>query len=149
MNIETVILRLEKTLDKIKSLKADEFYYGHFVSECNIELNCGTKCCVAGWYPKWFPEAELIWVNKIGIAGQFFDLVSKDPYSILEVLAFYHGVSHPTISALFYGKSLSDIFRPIDAHASLREVAERFEIIIRKLKEGDTKIRYDITGRIL
>lgn len=60
-----ILQRLKDTIDKAKELEPHQFNLENWVTEYNYKNNCGTVCCIAGWYPKWFPEAGLKWDGEL------------------------------------------------------------------------------------
>jgi hypothetical protein len=103
-----VISRLQKTLKNLKELPSRSFNYGNFVSKSKKLKDgstCGTVCCVAGWYPKWFPEAGLIWYDHT-LEAKSTPKENLDGYSndINITLAKYHGISFQLVDILFYGQ---------------------------------------------
>lgn len=100
-----VLRRLKKTITKLSKLKKENFNYELFVDKWNKEKQCGTVCCVAGWYPKWFPEAGLIWTKRShdlsagkGVNGGWSGIEYK--------LMKYHGLTEKAIGSIFYGRGL-------------------------------------------
>ena len=82
-----IIANLLTILNKVKTLKEEEFTFSTFVKES--KNGCGTICCVAGWFPKWFPNSPFRW--------------SKDgplTYSYLCVKGVFttHGIIFKTLS---------------------------------------------------
>lgn len=81
----------------IQQLEDKEFKYKNYVTRMN-KKGCGTVCCVAGWYPKYFPQTNLVW--RLG------NLRPKGDYTFTdEELIMYHGLDLGIISLLFYGQS--------------------------------------------
>lgn len=101
MNKHLVLGRLRATIEKLLMLPECQFAYDRYVTVANGE--CGTVCCVAGWYPQWFPEAGLKWQSY----GTHLDLISTshqdEYYNQQESLIDYHGLSENLIEVLFYG----------------------------------------------
>ena len=54
---------LEKLLNGLKTLTADEFDYNHYVSKFDKSNHCGTVCCAFGWMPRFVPESGVEWSN--------------------------------------------------------------------------------------
>lgn len=132
-----IVRRLKKTITRLNKLDRDKFDYSAFVGEFNQEKECGTVCCVVGWYPKWFPESNIKWVW--GGAD-----ISGGRVSVDRRLVNYHGVNEATIGTLFYGNSLWDNGKEIITSKSNmssvtpKQVAKRFEKVI-KLVQKDFK----------
>lgn len=110
MEKDIILGRLKDTIDHLKSLPEDQFDYGSYVSEFNSGSSCGTVCCVAGWYPKWFPEAVLEWYPtgerffSIRPSNHEEDETPFDVESQVELaLMQWHGLEESIISFLFYG----------------------------------------------
>jgi hypothetical protein len=47
---------LKLVRSKMDELKEEEFNFLELVSHYDIINDCGTVCCIAGWFPKWFPK---------------------------------------------------------------------------------------------
>lgn len=109
MELSLVLERLKATIEKMKTLKNTQFHYSVFVSKYDEKSECGTVCCVAGWYGNWFKEHGFFYYQE----NHFFDFRSIGRktesgvnYEIGEILGEYHGLSYSIISTLFYGKDL-------------------------------------------
>ncbi len=101
-----VLKRLNATLKKLIALPDNKFRYDNFVSKSKVvdkdtEQTCGTVCCVAGWYPAWFPEAGLIWddhgLESVKKTNNYDD-------DICNALMKYHGIGYHLTQVLFYGQ---------------------------------------------
>lgn len=104
MDTQLKIDRLQHTIDMLRTLKPDQFYYKSFVNE--MHGDCGTICCVGGWYPKWFPDAGLVWVKgslknvpTIGVLGRRH----IDLNDIIFRLMLWHDITNIECSHLFFG----------------------------------------------
>ena len=101
MEKKLVVKRLKDTLKKLKELEKAKFSYHRFVE--SYDGFCGTVCCVAGWYPKWFPESNLTWRKfHSSFMPGFVDLEFLEG-QICEALTIHHGISHELVQVLFYG----------------------------------------------
>lgn len=98
MNKKLILSRLWSTIEMLYQLKEEDFRYNSFIAESHN--HCGTVCCVAGWYPKYFPESGLRWMN--GEEG-ILQLDSGYPWDVNPKLIKHHGVSFYLIEILFYG----------------------------------------------
>jgi hypothetical protein len=131
---DAVADKLQLTLDQLKNLSEDYFCYEKFISKFDNKNQCGTICCVAGWYPKWFPHAGLKWTN----------LLPDNKTHVNDVCTFlanYHLLSRKVILDLFYGGNLlNDSYRfkikEISIESSKFEVEQRFSAIIALLRSG-------------
>lgn len=137
MKKELVIKRLEATIEKLKGLKESQFSYFTYVEAHDGQ--CGTTCCVAGWYPKWFPKSNLIW----GIVERFNEvhLNTCNKVSVQDALMDYHGIDIDLIDALFYGHGYAFLnIKHIDSadqrKTTIKEVIERFQIVLEAIKSG-------------
>jgi len=101
MEKKLVVKRLKDTLEKLKELEEENFSYNRFVK--SDDGFCGTVCCVAGWYPKWFPEANLIWRRCPYYPMKYFVDLEFSGGTIYEALSLYHGISEELAQVLFYG----------------------------------------------
>lgn len=104
MTKKLVLERLQATIDNLRSLPNSKFSYEVFVDQYDSKKECGTVCCVAGWYPKWFPKSGLIWEDDT------LSVKSRDK-EIDTVLKKHHGLSKELISILFYGQERTINYR--------------------------------------
>lgn len=132
MKKELIIKRLKATRAKMDELKEEQFDYEMFVSEWNEARTCGTVCCVAGWYPRWFPKA--------GVRFRHFRLIC--PPDMKAMLSKWHGVSFYIIDALFYGREFhseyhySNVYLSGGTELALWQVKARFDVIISAIERG-------------
>jgi hypothetical protein len=119
----------------LHNLKDNEFRYNTFVSRCDDKQTCGTTCCVAGWYPHYFPKSDLLWrpteMGNLRLEG-------KNMY-IEGALELYHGLSNAIIAALFYGDELRVekkvvLKDDVDMESTLSDVIHRFEVVINLIE---------------
>lgn len=136
MTKELILQRLLATINMLKELPERSFDYSNYVKEFDIENKCGTVCCVAGWYPKYFPEAGLVWQITTNNHELKIELESDIlGYGTFNDLVKYHGLSKNIIYALFYGSEFIpcniQMLRVQDAMYlfSLKGVIERFESV--------------------
>lgn len=100
-----VLKRLNATLKKLIALPDNKFYYSDFVRRSKVVdrktgETCGTVCCVAGWYPAWFPDAGLVWKDH-----GLHSVEESDSYDdISEAMQKYHGIGYNLTQVLFYGQ---------------------------------------------
>lgn len=102
----TVLKRLEATITMLHSLEPEQFDYSEFVRKGEIYNNkpCGTVCCVAGWYPLYFPKANLQWKameDRVELREEYMGR-----RTIKNRLIKYHGLHEDIISFLFWGTTL-------------------------------------------
>ena len=55
MTKQEIIDKLKLTRKHMDELREEQFDYSKIVAAFEFENNCGTVCCVLGWYPKWYP----------------------------------------------------------------------------------------------
>lgn len=103
MEKDLVIERLDNTIGMLKWLDPSAFDFTTWVSES--QRDCGTVCCVAGWYPKFFPEVGLYWGRDTVDSLNLYPRIGN---SIIGTLSVYHGLSEPLIAALFTNKLWRD-----------------------------------------
>jgi hypothetical protein len=126
-----ILSRLQDTIDKLKELDPSKFNYSHFIDEYDADKGCGTVCCVAGWYPTWFPLAHLRYLVSFGEV----ELISElgDPVDIQSALISFHGLGSVLVRALFYGDAdeaigIEELSSDDMRSAELKDVIKRFEI---------------------
>jgi hypothetical protein len=148
------IERLDATIEKIKTLKPEQFNYNAYVT--NEKDGCGTTCCIAGWYPVWFPESELTWAKTTANEWNKDTLLlicpectiktetfQRNSY-IIQRLSKYHHLAEFTIRSLFYGEGLSSksgddyILRsiPWGTDPEINHMLYRFETVRALLRIG-------------
>ena len=144
MNKYLILSRLWATVAKLLVLEPEKFNYRHWVSEFDKRQNCGTVCCVAGWYPAWFPEAGLVWKLREGKLG----LLPTTKRFVDDQLVNYHNLDYDVIDCLFYGAELNarKLYIPeVGMAASLEVVINRFKEVtqfIQELPEEELIIYY-------
>lgn len=137
MDQQLKIDRLAATIEKMKELREEQFNYTFFVSQFEEGKNCGTVCCVAGWYPKWFPESGIYW-------GQRTINPNDSLLQIKDRLSYFHGLNIEIIKYLFFGDgdsfdTLYTLFLegPISCVDNrISDVIKQFEFVLKILKEG-------------
>lgn len=124
MTRELILERLDATIKKLTTLKKEYFDYQYYVSEFDDQHSCGSVCCVVGWYPKWFPEVNIVYHDRtITINSE------ESIYHTLETLLMnYHGINYQLMKVLFYGRSFEegDIFVSNNSRNSLLQVRKVF-----------------------
>ncbi len=120
----------------LEGLKPEQFDYSEFVAKYDKAKECGTVCCVAGWYPKYIQEAGLYWDPKSSNG-----LVSKKTIRLSTALSEYHGLGEEVIDCLFYGYSFiseSDMYGAIySADSDLDDVTILFKKVYEGIDSGD------------
>lgn len=96
MKKELIIERLEATIKMLRQLKTEEFCYESLVDK--EDGDCGTVCCVAGWYPKYFPEHGFEWTRRKHARLMATGVDSHFPTALMK----YHGMRIELIEFLFY-----------------------------------------------
>lgn len=148
MNKQKILSRLQATIDQLEKLKPKQFDYSLYVSNYSKRHKCGTVCCVAGWYPKWFPESELEWVyDEMG----YINLYDKSrEYDTDEMLGIYHDLSNDIINFLFYGVGYRipklksyNIFKYLKSKKYNNKVAQILSKYQTKLKISENNIFID------
>ena len=117
----TPVEKLELILEKLKTLKPEQFVFYDFVEEYDTK-GCGTVCCVVGWFPRFFPNSGFKW--------QEGDLLSKIHNSTRTEKIQLHlkellGLPISWIEYLFFGDSQ----RPNNNLPSLEEDADLARVI--------------------
>lgn len=124
------IENLEKILERVKTLKPEQFNFESYVTEFDEEKGCGTVCCIAGYLPQWFPNCGLSYKNR----WEEMTIVSQD-HDITTHLKILVGLPYDWINYLFYGKSCPvDSLPQLKITSSLEEVMDAWEKTIEYLK---------------
>lgn len=133
LSLKTKIKRLEDTIKMVENLKDEEFYFGDFVKEGDAKNVCGTICCVAGWYPKYFPECGLAYeLDDSGNVDITYDI------GIRHTLCMWHGLKLGTIEAMIYPTWQDKINEKyLDSTATLQEILNLYNNILTRLKNGE------------
>jgi len=128
-------LSLQKLVEKSSVLPPEKFNYVKFVTATD-QKGCGTVCCLAGWYPKWFPEAGIEWECFNSSLSMLIDgKIQK-----------FHGISKTIVDAIFYGMKLKDdqkskIIVPdillSDAQNTPEYITKRIRIIQQSILAGE------------
>lgn len=154
MELQLILQRLKATIDKMETLSESQFNYLNIVTKFDFQENCGTVCCVAGWYPVWFPKEgfqyEIIYSDS-DIAGfDIVQVVDGIPYSgggQID-LCEYHGLSLSIIQTLFYGETLlaeNEVLVENDIENNLDTVIRVFKRVYELLEKGTIAPDYDDT----
>lgn len=143
---DLVLKRLWKTLEMIVNLEDEELYYDNFVNRYKYRDGCGTQCCVAGWYPKYFPESKLKWkkgdftgIVYLSVTGKVSKATPEQHFIYIEeALEKYHMLDNSILGFLFYGKNLNLQLRLTgDLYSVLKALVENgFERFIHKNYES-------------
>ncbi len=130
MNKDLVIKRLQATMEMLLALDESKFDYHSIVKQFD-ENECGTVCCVGGWYPKWFPESKLKWVmvNMLGSVKPHLTINNMS-----DKLEAWHGLNWYIISVLFYGEC--GLGLDGNLAASTEEVYKRFERVLNLIQSN-------------
>lgn len=109
--MNTVNQNLQIILDKFKEMiKPEEFDFGSFVEKFDYNNNCGTVCCVAGWFPRMFPNSGFVWQKLHRFAGSFhFDHPIGDNEEVL--MRLIGTTDQALIDYLFFGIIEEDSFK--------------------------------------
>lgn len=135
MEKQLIIERLQATINELEKLAPANFRFESYISE--YAGTCGTVCCVAGWYPRWFPDSELIWTvagsGDVELSSKFGMMTSSRYIKI--ALKEYHGLDGQTISALFFGTELENVLPNVGFHVvSLRDAIVRFKKVLNHIQ---------------
>ena len=95
--------KFEKIIAFLETLDEQQFNYEVYVTDFDKETNCGTVCCVGGWFPRIFPE-DFQWIGSLGkdrlyVKGNREDFDQTVKESIQEFLE----ISEFIYQALFHG----------------------------------------------
>jgi hypothetical protein len=141
MTKELKIERLRATKEMLESLPDDKFYYSNFVTE--HDGKCGTVCCAAGWYPKYFPDTGIRWAlggkdDRTGIISTKTRFRSDVPGA----LAKWHGLNRGIIRTLFYSNEFIMLVPP-EIIGMIIKSAENLDVMVRECDhpEGNLAIR--------
>lgn len=134
MNIPTSNLKL--ILDKFKeTIKPDQFNFSTYVAYGQPELNCGTVCCILGWFPLLFPNSGITWkkdwADRVTIAlnDEIIDMLSDIVPHICDLIGTD---DEEIIRYLFFGQQYIRGLPNIGLESSYDEVVEAWEYVIDK-----------------
>lgn len=121
----------------LKTLNEDQFYYANFVEEYEEKKGsiCGTKCCAAGWLPKFAPGLGFSWISDFGNGFLIYDgkLVNQTTLKV-----FFH-IDQDESDFIFYGgeipkkynyKSTNHARFGIEFFVTLRQVINRIDLVL-------------------
>lgn len=98
----TPVEKLELILEKVKTLKPEQFVFSDFVYDYDGQNGCGTVCCIAGWFPKFFSKSGFIWEHG-DLKSKIFE--SKRSCDIQKHLSQLLNLPINWIEYLFFGDS--------------------------------------------
>jgi hypothetical protein len=90
--------KFAKIIEFLKGLKPEQFRYDDIVAEYDKSNNCGTVCCVLGWFPAIFPT-NYSWANSE--FGDWMRVVNT--VFPTEMLESFLDIPSTHETALFYG----------------------------------------------
>lgn len=148
--MQKVNKNLKIILDKFKQeVSKDQFRFSHMVTEFDTENNCGTICCIVGWFPKLFPNSGFIWVkdgnsiyhtiqtlNGGSIKGNLMDLIGTSSSCLINYLFYGKNYQYPNFTTKYKDRPKLSIDSTYD------EVILAWEYMIQNYKEesmGSTK----------
>lgn len=112
MTHNEIIGRFREVLTLLKGVNPEHFNYADYVTKAE-EINgtvTGVVCCIAGYYPKWFPDRwayEILNLRYAGLKEQprctIKPLLNSDFTNIVKGLAEFHGVNVAIVHAIFHG----------------------------------------------
>jgi hypothetical protein len=138
----------------ILTIKPEEFRFNEFVSKFDKESGCGTMCCIAGWFPKYFPNSGFYWKENNyedqKIPALLVNKVTNNPVQRNDIANLLRCPSEfsPVCEYLFYGNGhywLDDEFDGdfpniyAGDSPSLEEVREAWEMTIKALENYKEK----------
>lgn len=130
----TTVEKLELILSEFKEqISPEQFGFKRFVTEWDEENNCGTVCCIAGWFPKLFPNSGFYWEKDDQ------NLHTETGLSVERHLIELLGLTTEEIDYLFYGASeyFDEVLDyELTNKSSYQEVIEGWEKFI-EWKKGD------------
>ena len=132
MNKENVLLEIKEFREAFNKIKPEEFYFGSFVKEFDLQHNCGTVCCLWGWIPKIAPEIAVrykIYYDQYRLTTMSESpLVLQWPIRITKYL-FYPGHVLQGFIALENDISLPDMLKAWDDVIFALEKTDRLDYL--------------------
>ena len=138
--------KLEIILEKVKTLKEEQFRFEEWITEFDEEKSCGTVCCIVGWMPQWFPNCGIKYMYEYG----YLELCVEDEIDsyerIMSHLSTLLGIPLNVVEYLFAGKQKpSEDLPKLNLNSSLSAVIEAWEKTIKWLKIQDSLFKYSLT----
>lgn len=132
--------KLKLIIDRFKAhIAPNQFKFSDYVTEYDRINNCGSVCCIVGWFPKLFPKAGIIW------GSRSLDLVDKKDGDIKKHLCELLQCSLDLVDYLFYGKNFTRDFHYIDSNSNYNQIVSAWEHVINsdlsKFKIGESKFK--------
>lgn len=126
----------------LKTLNEDQFYYAMFVKEYEVKKGsiCGTKCCAAGWLPKFAPGLGFSWSSAFGNGCLLYDgkLADNTTFKM-----FFH-IDRDESDFIFYGCEIPKKYNykgtnharfGIEHFVTLRQVINRIDLVLHHNKD--------------
>jgi hypothetical protein len=134
MTKELIIQRLQDTIAQLEQLPAAQFNFDLYVTNLDEQNHCNSICCIAGWYPIWFPEVGLMYKS----APTTIQPVNN-VNSIRKTLSSYHSIHFELIDIFFYSSlidgPLDYLRKGIDTN-SLRSIIEVWKRVVCEIKKN-------------
>ena len=132
MNKEKAIAHIKEVLEFSKELKSNQFDFSTYVTEAHNE--CGTVCCMLGWYPKWYPN-DFKW-KKDGWQNSGWAInITYDAHRFLEYTGFTEDLSIILYEPK-YRKECTKYYKrfPPLKQPTLKRVRNRWKAVLKMLE---------------
>lgn len=124
MTKQEVLLEIKEFREAFNKIKPEQFYFGLFVSEVDLEHNCGTVCCLWGWIPQIAPDIAERY--KLYYDLHFITSLSTTP----DILHWPTDIKN----YLFYPGKVLFGFMPLSHKISLPDMLEVWDKVITTLE---------------
>lgn len=132
MTKQEVLLEIKEFREAFNKIKPEQFYFGLFVSEVDLEHNCGTVCCLWGWIPQIAPkiaERYKLYYDQTRLTNmsESPDILKWPPH--IKKYLFFPGYILRGCSTLEVDISLPDMLKAWDEVITILETTERLDYL--------------------
>lgn len=129
--------KVQLVLDKFKkNIKPKQFAFSQYVSEFDYENICGTVCCIAGWFPKLFPNSGFKWDE------EYESIIHDSGKNIIDSLSNLLDINLRLVEYLFIGSyDIHDDAPQLNEYSSYEEVVAAWQWVLDNWDKIDTNVK--------
>lgn len=125
------IRRFEKIIDFLENLPKEKFRFDTTINKFDTDNNCGSICCVVGWFPAIFKEHFYWSYNDVMVRNK------NDDETAWEYVEKFLGIDEQLSQHFFNGKFQMEGYDIIPYNASKHQVLKHIKKSVEGIKQGD------------